>query len=92
MRGILKLGVLGLFVSIGSMFLAGCEDKPVDPVVLPENFTWTLDYSASVKGKVTFNMKADKANYFTAIFKDKQGDVTVESPSGVASYTFAAEG
>ena len=92
MRGILKLGVLGLFVGIGSMFLAGCEDKPVDPVVLPENFTWTVDYSPSAKGKVTFNMKADKANYFTAIFKDKQGDVTVESPSGVASYTFASEG
>ena len=77
MRGILKLGVLGLFVGIGSMFLAGCEDKPVDPVVLPENFTWTVDYSAGVKGKVTFNMKADKGNYSTAMFKDKQADVTV---------------
>ena len=92
MRLTFKMAMLTL-VSLGMMLgFVGCEDKPVDPVVLPDNFTWTVDYSPSTKGKVTFTMKASNANYFSAIFKDKSGDVTVESPNGVVSHTFAAEG
>jgi beta-glucanase (GH16 family) len=92
MRRTLKMAMLGL-LSLGlTLGFMGCEDKPVDPVVLPTNFTWTLDYSATTKGKVTFTMNATNANYFSAIFKDKSGDVTVESPNGVVSHTFAAEG
>jgi len=92
MRQRIKMAMLGL-ISLGLTFgFMGCEDKPVDPVVLPENFIWSVDYSATTKGKVTFTMNATNANYFSAIFKDKSGDVTVESPNGVVSHTFAAEG
>ena len=92
MRTALKSSLLVVF-SLGLvMGFMGCEDKPVEPVVLPSNFTWKLDYAAATKGKVTFTMKATNANFFSAIFKDKSGDVAVESNSGVVSYTFAADG
>ena len=69
-----------------------CEEKPIDQVVLPQNLTWSIDYATSPKGKVTVTMKADNANYYTAIFSDLNGDNAVETPTGIASYSFAKDG
>lgn len=92
MRLIFKMAMLSFVSLVLTLGFTGCEDKPVNVVVLPDNFTWTVEYAPSVKGKVTFTMKANNANYYSAVFKDKTGDVIMESPAGVLSYTFAAEG
>jgi beta-glucanase (GH16 family) len=72
--------------------LSACDDKPLDPVVLPENLTWNIEYSTTTKGKVTVSLKADKANYYSAIFSDVTGETSVESQTGTISYTFIKEG
>jgi len=74
-----------------TMGFTACEDKPVDPVVLPENLTWTISYSTITKGKVTIEMKADKANFFSVIFPENNG-TTVESNTGIINYTFSKDG
>ena len=72
--------------------LNSCEEKPIDQVILPQNLTWKIDYASAPKGKVTVTMKADNANYYSAIFSDLNGDNAIETPTGIASYTFSKDG
>jgi len=84
---VLPLLCLSLLAGLNS-----CEEKPIDQVILPQNLTWKIDYATSPKGKVTITMKADNANYYSAIFSDLNGDNTIETPTGIASYTFGKDG
>lgn len=85
----LLMAVSGLFAFVG----ASCDKTPVeDPLVLPENFTQNVVLSASVKGQVDVQLKADKVNYYSVEFQDLGAAKYEESTDGSFSYKFSKAG
>ena len=75
------------------ILIIGCSEEPEQPgISLPSDITYSIDVSSSIEGLVQAEVSAQKANFYTIIFKDSDGDIKESNPEGEASHIFTKSG
>jgi beta-glucanase (GH16 family) len=77
-------------LSIVMLTAASCKKPQIAPeAVIPDGLNFTVEHTS---GDVTVTAQANNANFYTVIVYDVSDTTFIETPSGIASYTFSNSG